>query len=682
MKNRRTKPNKEVGKRRPRSKVYLSLAMLLAAAALLATLCLIAFSFAFSLRSSAYAIRDDLKTVLSCLVRQDADNALAATDSLEEDLGKMDALLASPIGRAAARASFTRTEMNAVNAFSAAGRETTEQLLRPAVDFMQAHPASFRTEEGKPNWKLVGSWVDFLSEKQPELLRFSATMDELSAMPLGKLEKRLSGLQAELGAVKSVTRLAIEAMPSVIKPTLDYARSHPLSSTKTERGGIDLVLINGYFDLFESLCPALDSLCGELCELQDSMQGKDGKMGEWLEKLSTVPYDYEQAKRLLPAVRAFLGSGENKVYLFAAQNSSEIRASGGFPGAMSIIRIQNGEIRVEDFRTVYDMLSAYASDAAGITSDEIKLFSDWFLAPRDADFCPDYERVAFIWAEGYRSRYGEKVDGVVSATPAIIQRLLAILGPVTLSDGSVLNGENAVHMLEYDLYYNYMSAQDNVEYGRIRTDELFAETAKTVLSSLTGNINIKDALKYFHVLEQSAADRTLMLWLADAEEQQLVRDAGLDGGLDRDSTKPHVGIYFSLNNPSRLGWFLDVDPQITEIERREDGSRVYSVKVSFTNTMTKDELDRASDYIAGSLRGIVKGIIHFFAPAGGTISDVTADGGLHFAYSEYEGLELAYSTDIFLWNGATVSAEFVITTAPGEQEDLGLSMTPTLTAYR
>ena len=42
----------------------------------------------------------------------------------------------------------------------------------------------------------------------------------------------------------------------------------------------------------------------------------------------------------------------------------------------------------------------------------------------------------------YEAKHGESVDGVLSLTPTIIQKVLRISGPITLPDGTELNGDN------------------------------------------------------------------------------------------------------------------------------------------------------------------------------------------------------------------------------------------------
>ena len=61
---------------------------------------------------------------------------------------------------------------------------------------------------------------------------------------------------------------------------------------------------------------------------------------------------------------------------------------------------------------------------------------------------PDFERVGSIRAHSYESRNGIHVDGVISLTPVIIQKILKYTGGVTLSDGTELNGDNATKVLQ------------------------------------------------------------------------------------------------------------------------------------------------------------------------------------------------------------------------------------------
>ena len=98
---------------------------------------------------------------------------------------------------------------------------------------------------------------------------------------------------------------------------------------------------------------------------------------------------------------------------------------------------------------------------------------------------------------------------------------------VELSDGTVLDGTNAARILEYDMYYRFFGYGSDTGEGNEISDALFAETAKMVMEKAMGELSLSNARGFLSVLEESAADRTLMLWMKDESEQELVRAAGL-----------------------------------------------------------------------------------------------------------------------------------------------------------
>ena len=511
----------------------------------------------------------------------------------------------------------------------------------------------------------------------------SAKLSSLLASPFGRVMAHVPGIRTEMQGVRRISAIVDEATAKLLRPYVDFMRERPLDGLRTEDGGFDIALINAYLDFFEEKGPYLISLTDELGEVSLGSFDRSGRLERYRARLSTLRGYYERASRYLPVLRSFLGGGEDRVYLFAAQNSSEIRSSGGFPGAMGIVRISGGVLSIEDFKPVTSVLVLNTPSAANVTPLEDKIFSGRLSAPRDADFCPDFERVAEIWAMSCRLDGAEHIDGVISATPALIQRILAIIGDIELSDGSVLGGGDAVRVLEYDLYYKYMSYGSNIGAGNMMTDALFAETASSVVAAAVGRFDVRDAAKYLSLLEQSASDRTLMLWFSDPAEQETVRAAGLDGGLARDVNAPQAGFYFSLSNPSRLGWFLDIVSTIGEPQALEDGTYRCEITLSYSNTITQQELDRASYYIAGQYnKGVVTGNIYLFAPVGGTVELIGAEDGLVFERAEYHALELLYSTNIFLEPGETISVSYSVTWPQSAGSGLELSMTPTLSDYR
>ena len=513
--------------------------------------------------------------------------------------------------------------------------------------------------------------------------RDTEALDALLDSPLGRRYAKLLGLRPEVHSADLLIDLAAQVSDQLLKPYAELQRQYPLSELKAE-DGFRVSVINAYLDFAQEKIPELEKLSDALEQVDLGSLDRSGKVAGYRETLASLLDSYRRYERYVPLFRLILGDGEDKLYFFAAQNSSEIRSSGGFPGSVGTIRIQDGILRIGHFGTVTGVLAFNNPPAVQITPVERMLSNGWMdYGPRDADFCPDFERVAEIWSIGYEAQNGERPDGVISATPVIIQRLLGALGEIQLSDGSVLNGDNAVRVLEYDLYYRYLGAGSNTDKGNRITDGLFAETVEKLMEKLVFTGELQQLQRLAAVLEESAADRTLMFWFPEEEKQQLVRDLGLAATLNSDPSAPEAGVYFSLADPGRMGWFLNMDVSTLEQETHEDGSKTYAVTVTLSNVMTQEELAAASSYIHGSSHGHVVGYLYLFAPAGGTIGSVESIGAaVPFQNAEYHGLDLAYTHRINVLMGETVSFQYTVTTAPGEQAPLAVSMTPTLQNYR
>ncbi len=483
----------------------------------------------------------------------------------------------------------------------------------------------------------------------------------------------------EIRSVRELTAILDEADESLIGPMIELMTEMPLSELSGPEGvRVDLLL--AWMAFGEQALPQAEALLARMEGVDLSLVDTEGKLSAYKEKLAGLMDTAAAVTDYIPALRAILGDGNDRLYLFGAQNSSEIRASGGFPGSMGLIRIQNGLLRISDFQSVYQLLQQNTPAEANITSVEEQLFSGRLHLSWDSDFSPDFERVASIWALAYEARSGERVDGVISGTPAVIPRLLSFLGEVTLSDGTVLTGENAGRVLGHDLYFQYLGASQQAGAAEL-VDELFAEAARGTLALIFSNLNTKTASRFLAFFEESTADRTLMIWLADEEEQALIRARGWNAGLNSDPKRPQAGVFFNSTSASKSSWFLNIEPALSEPVVNADGSQTYELTVRFVNTVTQEELDLASGYILGGSFAVV-GSVYVFAPAGGRIEEAVLESGYPMLRETYEGLELAYMLDRYVDRSEPLVLRCRITTAPEAEEPLGLMVTPTMQAFR
>ena len=486
-----------------------------------------------------------------------------------------------------------------------------------------------------------------------------------------KTAYKIPKFKGYIDSVKELLDLVQEASSDIARPTVAVLNDYPLSGLKVD-DGFSITTINAYLSLLEDIEPKIDHIVTAMNQV-DLPMGLNSMISDYSVQIASMTGSYDNLKEFLPLFKTFIGDGSDRTYLLAAQNSSEIRASGGFPGSIGTIRIRDGVLTIGDFSSVYKVLASYTPSAANITAEEKELFGSWMNGPRDACFDPDFERVAYIWALAYEQKNSEHVNGVVSLTPAIIQGMLKYIGNVTLSDGTELTSENATKVLQYDLYYKYLNANAAATAGDY-VDDLFAETAKATMSKLVSD--------YYKVFSDGAKNRTVMMWMEDEEEQELVKNAGCSGGLNEDPENPETGVYFSISDPCKLGWFLDIDTEIGEPVVNDDGTRTYDVTATYSNVLNNADKVNAGNYILGSYGGTITGYIHIFAPAGGTISDIKTSNGGRMYTGTYHDLDVAYMFGNSIAPGASITITYKVTTAAGVTTPLGVNSTPTLQNYR
>lgn len=482
----------------------------------------------------------------------------------------------------------------------------------------------------------------------------------------------------KLGKILKLLDAADMALMEIALPATDLLEEYPISELKVG-DGFNTKLIGRYLDFAESVMPKVETVleCANSVNLKEL--DTDGEVTEYLDLANKVMDIYHGEEAIFSMIRSMIGAEEDRLYVIAVQNSSEVRASGGFPGSIGTMRIQEGVLTLGDFQSVTYMLSSRTPRDIQITGEERALFGylSGIQTPRDADLCPDFERVGHIWASAYEEMNKEPVAGVISMTPHIVQRILAATGKtIELFDGLVLDGDNAMKVLLHDIYFKYFGK----EYvsGRGKTsDELFADAAKKTMKMLTDNVSITQLLEYAPILKDSIEDRTLMVWMKDESEQQFITRMGWSGGLNKDPDNPEAGVYYNCIFASKMGWYFLADTEIGDRTKNEDGSYTYPVTVTFANNATTEEIKAAGKYIIGDLGGSFRGAAYFFAPAGGTVSDFAASNGQKIQIKTYNGMELGFTGAFTLKPDMPITVTYLVTTAPGVETPLAISQTPT-----
>lgn len=497
--------------------------------------------------------------------------------------------------------------------------------------------------------------------------------------PTWKIAEYIPIVGDQIKSVNKVVSAADTASTTIMSPLIDLLEQQPLSNLKVD-DGFNVNLINSYITFMDNVFPTISDMNASLKGVDVSLTGMQEEINEYLTALDSFTSSYN---KFIPALKSIIGDGSYRQYLFMAQNEAEGRANGGFPGSMTIVTVQDGILHLGDFSSITDFIPDSAGFSETATEQELSLFGGHMTYSLwDANYTPDFSRAGLMWSTGYEAQHeGQTVNGVISMTPDVIQKILSKFETsITLSDGTYLDGSNVMKVLAHDLYYQYLN-EDYQTTGNDICDALFSETASQAMDIFVSNFSFSNIQKYIDIFQESANEGTFMMYMKDEAEENYMVSAGVSGNLNDNEASHTTGIYWSFNSGCKMGWFLDLNTSISEPVKNSNGSYSYTVTATIKNIFTAEDYNGAGSYILGSYNGNLDGLLHIFAPSGGSISDITTDTGLELVEDNYEGLQVFYNTNTVITPQSSLTVSYTVTTASGVNTPLTVKTAPTLTAY-
>ena len=161
-----------------------------------------------------------------------------------------------------------------------------------------------------------------------------------------------------------------------------------------------------------------------------------------LEKLDPrLSAQVERLDRYLPVLQggialahsapSLLGVDGARTYLLLAQNSDELRPTGGFISGVGLLGIDRGDLSQLDFRDSYEVYDP-SVDHPLAPPDLERTMGAQMLLLRDVNWSADFPTVAGVAEALYQLDTGTPVDGVVAFDVEAVRRIIAALEPLQL----------------------------------------------------------------------------------------------------------------------------------------------------------------------------------------------------------------------------------------------------------
>jgi hypothetical protein len=265
------------------------------------------------------------------------------------------------------------------------------------------------------------------------------------------------------GALRTLTTIGREASAAGLEA------SRALAALP---GGIGSLGLSGGripIDTLEGLAPALhrarlavDRAAGAAARLPTAwIPSSVGRAGEEARaELDRLVPLARSADAMLSSLPAFAGQDRPTRYFVAAQNSAELRGTGGLIGNFAILTIDHGTISLGPFQDIHDLPNLPSDELPAPSPDFRALYGpfDGLGFWRNLNMTPDAPTAGQLIESLYERVRGERLDGTIFVNLQGLADLLEVTGPIDVL-GHRLDASNVVRFVA-DADYAHLPGPD------------------------------------------------------------------------------------------------------------------------------------------------------------------------------------------------------------------------------
>ncbi len=286
------------------------------------------------------------------------------------------------------------------------------------------------------------------------------------------------------------------------------------------------------------------------------------------EKLPVILEALERFQDSNHVIADLLGANGPRKYLFLFQNNHEMRATGGFIGSYGRLDISGGEVRQFFIDGIFNP-DGQLTEKVVPPKPIQKISAAWSL--HDSNWFPHFPTSAEEAIVFYERTGGPTVDGVIAITPVVLERLLAVTGPVHLPGYDAdITSENFMERLQQEVEIDYDKEEN-------RPKKILSDLAPIILARIFETKNGGDIKKVLDVMGQMLVERHIQLYARNKQVQKWITTAGWGGAI---ADVPYD--FLSVINTNINGYKTDgvVDETIYHwAEIQGDGSIIDTVRI-------------------------------------------------------------------------------------------------------
>ncbi len=397
---------------------------------------------------------------------------------------------------------------------------------------------------------------------QPQVAQLEEEMKALRAdlapyWPLLRRLDRLPGVGAEVAAAPDLLEAGVELLAAgrlgldqgipLLKAMTESAAASPLEAVASV-----LPRLQASADVWPEVTAQVDRAAAHL-QAVDASQLRP-PLGPRLAQIQEVLPRLRPLLDLLPLLPDLLGADGERRYLIIAQNSDELRPTGGFVSGVGLVRVAQGRIAILQFEDSY-AVDNHTQPHPPAPEALHRLMGAELLFLRDANWSPDFPTSARILSSIYKLDRGITVDGVVAVDLFAVRALVAAMAPLSVPDVEVpITGENVIAQIKaaWDEPVEGVTIEQNIGEWIRRRKEFMPTLVQAMMERVAaGEVDLR---RLGSALARAAAEKHVLVYLDHAAAQAAISAIGWDGSI-QPGTQDYLAIYdtnFGYNKVNAL----------------------------------------------------------------------------------------------------------------------------------
>jgi hypothetical protein len=429
-----------------------------------------------------------------------------------------------------------------------------------------------------------------------------------------------------------------------------YADVLGFSGEGTFEGGSAENRIKLILDTLEKVTPILDEIQAdlntvdeELAQIDDNRYPEDFKGIAAKNMIIQAKQGADQAKTLLSEYRPIIelipdiagSKGERRKYLVLFQNDNELRPTGGFLTAYSVIYIEDGKVTPEKSDDIYELDKKFNKKIPIPEELGRYLTTEKYWHLRDMNTSPDFKKSMNQFFEHYQNIPGEpdNIDGIIAVDTQLLTDLIEVVGPINIPGYGTFSAEIDQRCDCPQIIYALSEIITRpTPYLRDDRKGILGPLMSTILTKIYSSPRTYMA-DLFNIALKDIEGRHIQMYFTDMEFQKAVETINAAGRLvANDSAQDSLAIVNANLGGAKSNLFIDYKVTQT-VSEPVDGKITKTVEISYNNDHKADNCNLEAGLLC--LNSTLRDWTRLYVPKGSEL--VEAQGFTEEAKTYDEG---------------------------------------------